>query len=29
MSRASTQDLLDGEIAVPDNRGVTRRAPAG
>jgi hypothetical protein len=23
MSRASTQDLLDGEIAVPDNRGVS------
>jgi len=23
------QIVLDGEIAVPDDRGVTRRAPAG
>jgi len=29
MGRARTPDLLDGEIAVPDDRGVTRRAPAG
>ena len=35
MNRASAwagqarQIVLDGEIAVPDDRGVTRRAPAG